>query len=73
MGETAKEKILKALVNFNYSTEELSKRLKLPMGTVRSTLSTLRKQGLVEPVPKEKRGTPFRLTEDGKEDVSGIQ
>lgn len=70
MSDTAIDKILKALLQHHRSTEELSKDLDLPMGTVRSTLSTLKRMGFVEPVPEEKRGVPFKLTKAGQEKVT---
>lgn len=67
MYETAIEKIMKKLSEGNFSTQELSEKLDLPLSSVRATLSQLRHMGLVEPVPKEKRGIPFTLTEEGRD------
>lgn len=37
---------------------------------MRATLSQLRHMGLVEPVPAEKRGTPFTVTKEGSDYVN---
>lgn len=67
MSETALEKILKLLLKGNYSTSEIAFELDLPLGTVRSTISLLKRTGFTEPVPEKKRGTPYKLTEKGRE------
>jgi len=67
MVDTAIEKILKLLSEGKFSQQEIGEKLKLPMGTVRATLSQLRHMGLVEGVPKEKRGTPFTVTQEGRD------
>lgn len=66
---TAIDKILNLLQEGNYSTSEIAEKLKMPLGTVRSTVSLLTRMGLTEPVPAKKRGTPFRLTEEGKKKI----
>lgn len=73
MSDTAIEKILKLLSQDNFSTQELSDRLHLPMSTVRATLSQLRHIGLVEGVPKEKRGMPFTLTQEGRDYIKKLK
>jgi len=67
MSDTAIEKIMKLLSQGNFSTQELSEKLELPLSSIRATLSQLRHMGLVEPVPKEKRGMPFTLTQEGRD------
>ena len=66
MSDTAIEKILKLLSQGHFSQQELAQKLQLPMGTVRATLSQLRHMGLVEAVPREKRGMPFTVTQEGR-------
>jgi len=73
MSDTAIEKILKQLSEGSFSTQELSKNLDLPMGTVRATLSQLRHMGLVDRIPLEKRGTPFTLTQEGRDHVKKLE
>lgn len=67
MSETALEKIMELLLKGNFSTSEIASELKLPLGTVRSTISLLKRTGFTEPVPEKKRGTPYKLTEEGRE------
>ena len=66
MSDTLIEKILKELSQLNLSTQELSEKLDVPLSSVRATLSQLRHMGLVEGVPTEKRGTPFTVTQEGR-------
>lgn len=63
--DTAIEKILKLLSTASYSSHEISDILHMPIGTVRSTVSLLRRLGLIEPTVG-KRGVPFTLTTKGK-------
>lgn len=70
MPDTAIEKILNLLAEGKFSTQELSEKLDLPLSSVRATLSQLRHMGLVEPVPAEKRGTPFTVTKEGSDYVN---
>jgi len=63
--ETAIEKILKMLLTDSYSSHEISEKLQMPIGTVRSTLSLLRRLGLVKPT-EGKRGQPFTITDTGR-------
>lgn len=58
--ETAIEKILKLLSTAPYSSHEIADKLKMPIGTVRSSLSLLRRLGLVKPT-EGKRGQPFAI------------
>jgi len=69
--ETAIEKVLKLLSESDHSTQEIADKLKMPLGTVRSTLSLLRRLGLVEPT-KGKRGVPYKLTQEGRDRLSSI-
>ncbi len=65
--QTAIEKILSQLLNAEYSTSEMADVLELPVGTVRSTISLLNRLGLIEAVPKKKRGKPFKITQKGRD------
>lgn len=83
---TAIDKILKALQTQEQSTAELADSLKLPLGTVRSTMSLLTTTGFTiwipikkrgegfkpETTPGKRRGKHFRLTEKGKEYVENL-
>lgn len=66
MTDTAIEKILKLLTQENHSTEEIARALDMPLGTVRSTLSLLKRVGLVKPTAG-KRGVPYTITQEGRE------
>ena len=73
MVDTAIEKILKLLSEGKFSQQEIGEKLKLPMGTVRATLSQLRHMGLVEGVPREKRGMPFTVTQEGHDYIKKLK
>jgi DNA-binding IclR family transcriptional regulator len=57
--------LLKILATKNMSAQELAQQFNLPSGTARGEISYLKKQCLIERVPQEKRGIPFRLTAAG--------
>lgn len=66
MSKTAIDKILELLATGNYDTNQIAKELKMPLGTVRSTLSLLARLGLVIQVPEQKHGVPYTITEKGR-------
>ena len=64
---------LRVLAEKNMSAQELAQQYGVPSGTARGEISYLKKQGLIERVPKEKRGVPFQLTPEGKKRLSELQ
>ena len=68
-GERTAWLILKRLTEKPMSAQEIAAEMKLPDGTVRCEFHFLRNQGLIEPVPKEKRGTPMKPTQKGLEEA----
>ena len=72
MSETAIDKILKLLSESDYSTSEVADKLKMPLGTVRSTVSVLKRKRLIGHTVG-KRGTPFTITQKGKEHLEAMK
>lgn len=72
MSKTIIDKVLEVLAEGNLSSSEIAEKLELSHGTVRSYLSTLTHLGFVKPVPEEKRGKPFMLTEQGKKHLESL-
>lgn len=68
--DTAIDKILRLLSEGNYSQKEIENETGLPSGTVRSTISVLKRLGLVK-AAGESRGVPFTLTEAGRKHIEG--
>lgn len=64
--KTAIQRILETLAKGNFSSREISDKLHMPYATVRTNLSFLKQVGFIKPVPEEKRGKPFMLTEQGR-------
>lgn len=67
------QRILELLAEGNFSGQEISSKLEASYGGVRAVLSFLKQLGFIEPVPKEKRGKPYRLTDWGKEYLKKVR
>jgi predicted transcriptional regulator len=64
-------RILEALSKQEQTSKELQQNLKLPEGTVRSTLSFLTRAGLTEFAERAQK--PFCITEEGKKRLEEMQ
>jgi DNA-binding MarR family transcriptional regulator len=65
--------LLKKLAEKNMSAQELAVEFNLPSGTARAELFFLKKQSLIEPVPQEKRGIPYRITPEGQKRLQQLK
>jgi DNA-binding IclR family transcriptional regulator len=70
---TNMHRILEALSQKNQSSQELAENLKFPLGTSRAMLSMLNRMGLVKPTPELKRGTPYTLTQKGRQQLEDLK
>lgn len=67
------QRVLELLAEGNKSSREISDELGMPYATARTYVSFLVQLGLAEPVPKERRGKPFRLTEQGRRHLDSLR
>ena len=66
-------RVLEALSEKSQTTQEIADSLKIPLGTVRSTVSFLTRAGLTQYEEVKRVAKPFAITEKGKAQLKELQ